>query len=251
MATWRYRLDQLPSTLPDIDELTVAQARLRLRFRDLSLLSTALTHQSFLNENPQIAEESNERMEFLGDSALNYVVARWLYEKLPELPEGDLTARRAHAVRRETLARAAKRMELGDLLVMGKGEDASGGSKRPSNLADGFEAVVGAVLIDRGIRSASAFVLRWLGPELREIVEAGTPKDPKSALQEALQSNGKPPPGYKLVCTDGPDNEPLFTMEVIVSGESLGRGRGKRKIDAQRAAALEALEHLRTRDNSD
>lgn len=251
MAARRYRLEQLPSTLPDIDELNAAQAGLRLRFRDLSLLSTALTHQSFLNENPQIAEESNERMEFLGDSALNYVVARWLYEKLPDLPEGDLTGRRAHAVRRETLARAAKRMSLGDILVMGKGEEASGGSNRSSNLADGFEAIVGAVLIDRGIRSASAFVLRWLGPELRHIVASGTPKDPKSALQEVLQSKGKPPPAYRLVSTDGPDNEPLFTMEVIVSGVSLGSGKGKRKIDAQRAAALEALEELQAGDIAD
>ena len=231
--------------------MAAAQSGLRLRFRDISLLRTALTHQSFLNENPGMTEESNERMEFLGDSALNFVVARWLYEKLPDLPEGDLTARRAHAVRRETLAKAARRMNLGDLLVMGRGEDASGGSQRPSNLADGFEAVVGAVLVDRGIRSASAFVLRWLGPELRKIVESDTPKDPKSLLQETLQSIGKPPPSYRLVSSDGPDNEPVFTMEVLVAGERVGIGEGRRKVDAQRAAAREALAVLQSGEAAD
>jgi ribonuclease-3 len=234
----------LPSKLPDNEELQAAQTRLRLRFRDLVHLRTALTHQSFLNENPDIGGESNERMEFLGDSALNYIIGRWLYERLPGAPEGDLTARRANAVRRETLARAARRMKLGEILVMGRGEEASGGAERQSNLADTFEALVGAALVDRDIRTASAFVLRWLGPELRKIVQSDAPKDPKSALQEALQSKGKAPPSYRLVSADGPDNEPNFTMEVVVSGKSLGVGEGRRKIDAQREAARQALDAL-------
>jgi ribonuclease-3 len=234
----------MPSKLPTDEELEQAQRVLGVRFRDVSLLRTALTHESFLNENPGLTEESNERLEFLGDGALNFFIARRLYELLPDCPEGDLTARRAQVVRRETLARVAKRMGLGGLLVMGRGEEGSGGSSRPSNLADGFEALAGAVLLDRGIRSAAAFVRKWLAPELKRIVAADTPKDPKSRLQELLQSQGKEPPTYRLVSTDGPDDDLRFAVEVIVDGKSLGAGAGRRKIDAQRQSAREALAKL-------
>ena len=234
----------MPSSLPDEEQLTAWQAMLGTHFRDSGLLRIALTHQSFLNEDPSSKVESNERLEFLGDGCLNYVVARHLFVRLPECPEGDLTARRAQAVRRETLASAARRARLGEMLVMGKGEEASGGSGRSSNLADCFEAIVGAVLVDRGVRAASAFVMRWLSPELKSIVRSDTPKDPKSRLQELLQSRGKPAPVYRLVDTTGPDNDLRFTIEVIVGGEALGAGTGRRKIDAERAAATEAADVL-------
>lgn len=234
----------MPSTLPDDEGLQQAQARIGVEFENPSLLCVALTHQSYLNENPGATGESNERLEFLGDSALNYIVGRHLYENLPELPEGDLTVRRAEAVRRETLETAARRLGLGDLLVMGRGEEASGGAGRSSNLANGFEALVGSVVLDRGIRQTWSVVLRWLGPELEEVMAAETPKDPKSRLQELLQSRGEPPPEYRVVDVKGPDNRPEFTIEAVVSGESLGTGIAGRKVDAEREAASQATEAL-------
>ncbi len=234
----------MPSTPPDHDALRDAQSRLGVTFKDIRLLCVALTHQSYLNENPAESGESNERLEFLGDSALNYIVARYFYEKLPELPEGDLTVRRAEAVRRETLEKAARRLGMGDLLVMGRGELASGGAERSSNLANGFEALVGAVVLDRGLSAAWELVLEWLAPELDEIVAAETPKDPKSRLQELLQSRGKLPPHYRVVHISGPDNAPEFTVEVLIDGDVLGTGTAGRKVDAERAAAIEAAEEL-------
>ena len=234
----------MPVTIPDDDELAAAQTRLGVQFNDDSLLSVALTHQSYLNENPQEVTESNERLEFLGDSALNYIVGRYLYERLPGLPEGDLTVRRSESVRREALEKAACRLGIGDLLVLGRGEHASGGAERSSNMANGFEALIGAVVLDQGIEATWELVLIWLGPELDAQLTAKTSKDPKSQLQELLQSRGEQPPKYRVVSVEGPDNSPEFTIEAVVDGEALGRGTGGRKIDAERAAASEAVEAL-------
>ncbi len=234
----------MPSTLPNRDDLRQAQAHIGVEFSDPDLLCVALTHQSYLNENPGVAGESNERLEFLGDSALNYIVGRHLYENLPDLPEGDLTVRRAEAVRRETLEKAARRLGVGELLVMGRGEEASGGADRSSNLANGFEALVGAVVLDKGIADIWEIVLRWLGPELEDVIAAKTPKDPKSLLQELLQARGEAPPEYRVVNVTGPDNRPEFTIEAIIDGEALGTGTAGRKIDAEREAASQAVEAL-------
>lgn len=234
----------MPVTIPDDDEIAAAQAQLGVRFNDVSLLRVALTHQSYLNENPSEGTDSNERLEFLGDSALNYIVGRHLYERLPDLPEGDLTVRRAEAVRRESLEKAARRLGIGDLLVLGRGEHASGGPERSSNMANGFEALVGAVVLDQGIEAAWKLVLRWLGPELDGQLSAETAKDPKSRLQELLQARGEPPPEYRVVSIEGPDNLPEFTIEAVVGGEAMGKGTAGRKVDAERAAAMEAVESL-------
>ncbi|MDA1298210.1 MAG: ribonuclease III [Chloroflexi bacterium] len=234
----------MPVTIPDGDELAAAQSRLGVRFNDPSLLRVALTHQSYLNENPSGGAESNERLEFLGDSALNYIIGRHLYERLPDLPEGDLTVRRAEAVRRETLEKAARRLGIGDLLVLGMGEHASGGAGRSSNMANGFEALVGAAVLDQGIEMTIELVLRWLEPELEALIVADTPKDPKSRLQELLQSRGDPPPEYRVVSVEGPDNQPEFTIEAVIAGEALGRGVAGRKVDAEREAATQAVAAL-------
>ncbi len=234
----------MPSTPPSPEELAQAQESLGVSFSDTGLLRLALTHQSYLNENPSEGGESNERLEFLGDSALNYIVGRYLYDSLPGLPEGDLTVRRAEAVRREALEKAGRRLGLGQILVMGRGEEASGGSERSSNLANCFEALVGATVLDRGIEEAWPLVTEWLGPELRDVVQSDTPKDPKSLLQELVQGKGLQPPAYELVGRSGPDNEPLFSVRVIVDGEELGTGTAGRKIDAEREAAREAAARL-------
>ncbi len=234
----------MPSTLPDHESLQRTQELIGVSFDDERLLCVAITHQSYLNENPGAQGESNERLEFLGDGALNYIVGRYLYEQLPHLPEGDLTIRRAEAVRRETLEKAARRLGVGEFLVMGRGEEASGGAERSSNLANGFEALVGAVVLDRGIEESWDVVMRWLGPELGEVTSAETPKDPKSRLQELLQARGESPPEYRVINVTGPDNRPEFTVEAVVGGETLGTGVAGRKIDAEREAASEAVDAL-------
>lgn len=234
----------MPSSLPDSEVLHQVQERIDVVFKDIDLLLVALTHQSYLNENPGETGESNERLEFLGDSALNYIIGRYLYERLPDLPEGDLTVRRAESVRRETLEKAARRLGVGEMLVMGRGEEASGGAERSSNLANGFEALMGAVVLDQGIAKTWEIVLQWLGPELDEVMASETPKDPKSRLQELLQARGESPPHYRIVDVTGPDNQPEFTVEAVIAGEPLGTGIAGRKIDAERAAAKEATEAL-------
>lgn len=234
----------MPIDLPDSEALAAAQEHIDVTFNDADMLRVALTHQSYLNENPTEVGESNERLEFLGDSALNYIVGQHLYERLPDLPEGDLTVRRAEAVRRETLEKAARRLGISDLLVMGRGEEASGGAERSSNLANGFEALIGAIVLDRGVETTRDFVLKWLKPELEDLIASETPKDPKSHLQELLQARGENPPEYRVVDVTGPDNRPEFTVEAVIDGESLGRGTAGRKVDAERAAATEAAEAL-------
>lgn len=224
--------------LPEIEEA------LGVEFRDKNCLREALTHQSFLNENPGVQATSNERLEFLGDGFLNFVVAHRLFTLAPDQPEGDLTARRAQAVRRETLALVASRMNLGHYLVMGRGEAASGGGDRASNRANAFEAVVGAVLLDRGYRFARSFVLRWMKPEIVRILSTETPKDPKSRLQEILQSRGTSMPVYRVTGSSGMPGQQEFRVTVTIDGIDHGEGTGRRKIDAERRAATEAIERL-------
>lgn len=210
------------------------------------MLVLALTHQSYANEHPSIPAVSNERLEFLGDSIVGMVVADRLFTGAPDLPEGDLTVRRSQVVRREALATAARAIGLGEWLVMGKGEATAGGNDRSSNLADTFEAVVGAVYIDRGYRQARAFVNLWLGEHVDEALHTETRKDPKSLLQEYLQANGSKPPRYQLVSESGSPSELIFTMEVVIGSKSVASGSGSRKIDAEREAASRALDLLKT-----
>ena len=228
--------------------LDEVEARLSLRFADRELLALALVHSSYANENPEVGAASNERLEFLGDGFINFVIAHRLYEKAPGAPEGELTARRSLVVRGETLARVASRLGLGDLLVMGRGEEAGGGRERASILADAFEAVVGALLLDGGYTSARAFVLRSLRDDIDSALRSEPPKDPKSRLQELLQSAGREAPRYDSVASDGPDGAPWFTVEVSTGSEVLGQGAGRRKVDAERAAASSALERLGEED---
>jgi ribonuclease-3 len=222
-------------------------------FDDRNLLSLALTHQSYVNEHPPKIEAgvradyaigSNERLEFLGDSIVGMVTADLLFTGAPELPEGDLTVRRSKVVRKETLALAARTIGLGQWLVMGKGEAAAGGAERASNLADAFEALIGAIYIDRGYRQARSLVTRWLGEHIDDALRTETRKDPKSLLQEHLQANGSAPPKYRLVSESGPQSDIVFTMEVVIGSEPVASGSGSRKIVAEREAASKALQLL-------
>lgn len=218
------------------------EERLGVRFKDRSLLKLALTHSSYLNENPDEVLESNERLEFLGDAVLGAGIGHRLFHDAPEAPEGDLTAIRSHVVRERALAAAAGRLGLGGFLTLGRGEADNGGRDRPSIVADAFEAVIGAVMVDQGYEVASAFAVRCLRPEIDAAMNAGSPKDPKSLLQERVQADGSAPPEYRVVREDDQDEDRRFTVEVVISGNPVATGVGRRKLDAERMAASRALE---------
>lgn len=226
-------------------ELAALQKALGIKFKDKSLLEQALVHDSYVNENPGIAATSNERLEFLGDAFLGLVVAEKLFHDFPEAREGQMTQLRASLVRRESLARMAQAIGLGDQLYLGKGEEASGGRSKVPNLAGAFEAVLGALYLDRGLGKARDCTLRLLGPELRRVASAGVEIDFKSQLQEIIQARAQRPPTYVVVETSGPDHDRRFTVEVRLSRETLGRGSGRSKKVAESAAAEDALARLK------
>jgi ribonuclease III len=207
------------------------------------LLVQALTHASYVNESDATAV-SNDRLEFLGDALLGLVVADSLHRSFPDSGEGQLTRMRAEVVRGSTLAGVARRLGLGEYLVMGRGEEAAGGRDRERNLAGAFEALVGAVFLDHGYRSARTFALRVLDEELVRVRSGGTLIDPKSSLQHLVQARWHEPPDYVTVEESTGDAGRRFTVEVVARGRTLGRGAGSSKREAQQAAAREAVAHL-------
>lgn len=227
--------------MPDHDSL---EERLGISFNDKNLLTQALVHSSFLNENPGVFTESNERLEFLGDAIIGSAVAAELFSTYDSWPEGMLTSGRSSLVQGDTLARVAGRLGLGEYLQMGRGEEAAGGRNRPNNLAATFEAVVGAHFLDCGYAAAADLVLRLLEPELSELTEPGALPNPKSSLQEAIQARGQSAPSYRIVKVEGQDHARRFTAEAVVDGEPIGTGTGSRKALAERAAADDALKGM-------
>ena len=224
-----------------MDDVTALESALGVEFRDRRLLELALVHSSYLNESPGSFEESNERLEFLGDAVIGSAVAHELYRRNPEWPEGRLTEVRSEVVRGETLARVASRLALGDHLRMGRGAAAGGARGSPSVLASALEAVVGALSLDQGYAAAEAVVVRLLESEIRKAERPSVERNPKAALQEALQAAGGKPPTYTIVDVIGKDPDRQFTAEVCVDGRVLGSGTGPRKSTAERRAAEAAL----------
>ena len=227
-------------------DLAALQQTLDVSFNDASLLEQALIHSSYINENPDLAPVSNERLEFLGDAVLDLVVADKLYQDFPHLAEGEMTRLRAALVRRDTLARVAKAVRLGDYLYLGKGEEASGGRHKSANLASALEAVIAAIFLDRGSSIAGEFILRLLDTELQKVVSQGTGVDFKSELQELIQAREQQSPTYHVIEVTGPDHDKRFTVEVRLGEVVLGRGLGKSKKAAETEAAHSALEQLST-----
>ena len=217
---------------------------LGISFNDLSLLEQALIHCSYINENPDLAPASNERLEFLGDAVLGMVTAEKLYLEYPQYSEGEMTKLRSAVVCRETLARIARTIGLGNYLYLGKGEEASGGRRKPTNLAGVLEAVIAAIFLDRGSATAKDFVLRLFNKELQKVVNRGVKTDHKSQLQEIIQSKQQEVPTYCMVEAAGPAHDREFTVEVKVKDTVLGRGSGKSKKAAETEAARLALEQL-------
>jgi ribonuclease-3 len=221
------------------------QKNLGISFRQVSLLEQAFVHLSYLNENPGFARPSNERLEFLGDAVLNFIVTEKLYEEFPNLPEGELSEIRASLVCRDALTELASSLKLGDWLLLGRGEEANGGRAKASNLANAMEALIGALYLDQGLAKARKFILRQLKPELEKIKAGQTIPNYKALVQELVQGQKRPTPVYHLVEVTGPDHSKQFTSEILVEGEALGRGTGKSKKAAESQAARAAWEKLR------
>jgi ribonuclease-3 len=217
--------------------------RLGLKFSDYLLLSRALTHRSYLNEHPE-AIEDNERLEFLGDAVLDFLVGAWLYNRFPEMAEGALTRLRSALVRTEQLAEFAIQLDLGHSMLLGRGEEESGGRDRPAILCATFEALVGAIYLDAGIEAVQKFVKPLLESVADLIISTGRSLDPKSLLQEWTQGRGEGPPTYKTVSATGPDHAKVFVVDVLVDGQVFGRGVGRSKQSAAKSAAREALQSL-------
>lgn len=217
--------------------------RTGLQFWNIRLLTRALTHRSYLNEHPE-AMEDNERLEFLGDAVLDFVVGSWLYQHMPEMAEGRLTSLRAALVRNEQLAIFADDLELGNALRLGKGEAESGGRQRQSVLGSAFEALIGAIYVDRGLESVMAFVEPLLEDAVDGILVDNKDRDPKSILQEFTQANGLGTPSYITVSVSGPDHQRIYEVNVMVNDKIFGMGKGRSKQAATKQAAQHALEQL-------
>ncbi len=223
-------------------DLASLQDRIGHEFADLSLLRRAMCHRSWVAEAPGV-EVSNERLEFLGDAVLGWVVADLVFRNYADLAEGALTDLRKSVVNANALAAVANDLELGEYLLLGRGEDAAGGRRKTSILSDAMEAVLGAVYLDGGRDAAFDAVERLFEPRLDAAVDSLHRLDYKSALQELLAREGRPGPDYKVTST-GPDHDKTFTAKVLVAKQLLGRGEGRSKKSAEQAAAAAAYESL-------
>jgi len=227
-----------------VDDQNELQKKLGVSFQQPELLTQALTHSSYANENPGVAPASNERLEFLGDAILGLIVAENLFRDFPGMSEGEMTRLRSILVKQETLARVAESIKLGNYLYLGKGEEASGGKDKPANLARALEAVVAAVYLDQGSAITEQLVLEILDAELLKTLYQGAIIDYKSQLQELLQAKTQQTPVYNLIETQGPDHNKNFTVEVRLGNDVLATGIGRSKKKAETEAAHIALEKL-------
>ncbi len=218
--------------------------KLGYQFKDQDLLVQSMTHPSMSAEQRE-AVEDNQRLEFLGDAVLQVILTEHLYRVLPDQAEGHLTKIRASLVSRRALADCALRLGLEEYLRLGKGEEANGGRHRESNLADAFEALLGAICLDGGITGAREVTMRLMEEDLQEALEGEDTSNPKGRLQEELQALRRESPLYRILTEEGPDHLKQFRVEVLWGGKPLGAGRGSSKKNAESAAAQDALERRR------
>jgi ribonuclease-3 len=221
-----------------------AEAIVGSSFRRPALIEQAFVHRSYLNENPGFPLASNERLEFLGDAVIGLIVSELLYNRFPDAGEGILTTMRSELVRALTLGRTARDLGIGDLMYLSRGEDEAGGRARTRLLAQAFEAVVGALYVDRGYDACRTFVQRWLVSEVDRIASAPGASDPKSKLQIIAQAVTGITPVYELVSTVGPDHRPRFDVQVRLGDDVIGTGEGENKQEAEQAAAIVALKRF-------
>jgi len=229
------------------DEFETLQAAIAYRFRDRGLLEHAMTHTSRANEDVSGGVADNESLEFLGDAVLGFIVADLLFREFPDCDEGEKSKMKAMLVSTATLARVAERLGLGDHLLLGRGEEKTGGRRKQALLADGCEALIAAMYLDGGIEQSRAFIVRELGGFIDDLRRDGvSAQDYKSTLQELVQGRNRPLPEYRVVGAAGPDHQKLFDVEVLVAGEPLARATGPSKKEAEQEAARLALSRLTT-----
>ena len=222
-------------------DFSAFETRIGHAFRDKTLLETAFTHRSYLNENRATSREHNERLEFLGDAVLELVVTEFLFAKYPEKNEGDLTAYRAALVNTQSISDAASKLGMNEFLLLSKGESRDTGRARAIILANAFESLIGALYLDMGYVSAKDFIAKALFHKTDEVVEKRLWQDAKSKLQELAQDKAGITPVYELVNQTGPDHDKRFVIAVIISGERVALGEGRSKQEAEQAAAEKGL----------
>jgi ribonuclease-3 len=230
----------VPNTQHPAPDLDALQRRIGYHFRDLNLLRRALTHPSYVNEHPEDETGDNQRLEFLGDAILDFIAGAWVYRSYPHFDEGRMTRLRAALVRTRTLAQLARRVRIGEVLRLGRGEEEAGGHERDANLCDAFEAVVGALYLDGGMAACEAFVEPLIGPVAQATLAAEADWDFKSRLQEWSQSDLGVTPRYRIVAERGPDHAKTFVAQVLLGKEVRGEGSGHSKQAAEQAAARAA-----------
>jgi ribonuclease-3 len=238
------------TNLPDrIDQLQAELGKkIRVNFKNKKLLVEAFTHRSYLNEHRGIKLSSNERLEFLGDSILQFWVSKTLYNTYPDLPEGVLTNMRTWLVRTETLAKIAEELCLGDYLLLSRGEEKGGGRKNKALLANTFEALLGAIFLNNDLSAAENFLTAQFRKFIDNLKQGESLKDAKSLLQERIQTKIKFSPEYKVLSEEGPDHDKTFEIGVLSEGKIIGRGKGKSKQEAEENAAKNALEKITNLD---
>ncbi len=232
----------------DIEELLnnidALQQTIGYNFKKIENLLLALTHSSFANENKEEGFESNERLEFLGDSVLSLVISENIFNNYKDLSEGEMTKTRANVVCESTISKCSLNIGLGNYLILGKGEELSGGRKRPSILSDAFEALIGAIYIDGGFESAKNFINTMMESLIVDSVRGAISHDYKTQLQEIVQKNGENTVSYRILDEKGPDHDKTFISQVSIGNRVAGTGQGKSKKEAEQNAAKAALEQM-------
>lgn len=226
--------------MPDTKSL---ESSIGIKFNNIHLLHQALIHRSFLNESKEFSE-SNERLEFLGDSVLSLITSRYLYERFPKYSEGELTNLRSILVRSKTLSEIGEELNLGQFLQMSRGERESGGSKNSALLANTVEAIIGSIYLDSNLDKVTEFLQHFLFPKVEEVLTTHEVYDFKSTVQERLQEKYKASPVYKVLATIGPDHDKTFTVGLYLGQKLLGKGLGKSKQAAEQEAAKDTLEKI-------
>lgn len=220
------------------------EKRIEYVFKNKNLITLAFTHSSYANEHKKGKNENNERLEFLGDAALDLVISKYIYITFPEMPEGELTKLRAGVVCEPTIAKKARMIGLGDYILLGKGEESTGGRNRDSILADAFEAVIGAIYLDGGSEQVQKYIMNIMIEEIEVMKKSFRTMDCKTHLQEVIQKMSKTPISYEIIDEMGPDHDKVFVAEVSHEGIVLGTGEGKSKKEAEQCAAFDALEKI-------